>query len=98
MAKLTQLLAAKANLDFHIDALQQATNDPPQGAIDGLTNAVVTVDGQVAAVLTAPPPTPPTGLLDFSAFDDAVTRFKNDGNLLQADVDAVTKVLTINTK
>lgn len=97
MANFTPLFAAKMALDSHLEALQRAGNDPAQGTIDVLTASVLNVDNQAVAVLVAPPTPPPTGELDFSAFDDAVARFRADGRLTQNDIASVTRVLTVNT-
>jgi hypothetical protein len=92
-----QLQNAGASLASHIAALARATNNQPQAAVDKLTVAVLDADNKVVAVLLAAPPLPPTGKLDFSAFDAAVTAFKNDGKLSQQDVLNVANQIHGNT-
>jgi hypothetical protein len=92
-----QLLNALASLASHVDALTRAGNNPPQISVDKLTASVADCDNKVVAVLIAPPPTPPTGKLDFAAFDKAVSAFKADGKLSQQDVANVSALLTRNT-
>lgn len=90
------LQIAQALLD-HAKELAGLQNPNPD-KVSAITDAANTVDGEIIAEIQAIKSVPaPTGKLDFSAFDSAVSAFKADGKLSQSDVDAVTRVLTINT-